>query len=58
MHESVAGLGVNSAVKYNGVNVGSVKKTSLNNQNPEQVRLLLQIEEHTPITEGTTATLK
>ncbi len=57
MHESVAGLGVNSAVKYNGVNVGSVKKISLNNQNPEQVRLLLQIEEHTPITGGTTATL-
>jgi phospholipid/cholesterol/gamma-HCH transport system substrate-binding protein len=57
MHESVAGLGVNSSVKYNGVNVGTVKKISLNNQNPEQVCLILQIEEHTPITEGTTATL-
>lgn len=57
MHESVAGLGVNSSVKYNGVNVGIIKKISLNDQNPEQVRLLLQIEEHTPITEGTTATL-
>ncbi|KAF5292194.1 hypothetical protein FQR65_LT11292 [Abscondita terminalis] len=41
MHESVAGLG----------------KIYLNDQNPEQVRLVLQIEEHTPITEGTTATL-
>lgn len=57
MHESVAGLGINSAVKYNGVNVGIIKKISLNPNNPEQVRLLLQIEAHTPITEGTTATL-
>ena len=57
MHESVAGLGINSSIKYNGVNVGTVKKIFLNKQNPEQVRLVLQIEEHTPITEGTTATL-
>ncbi|MFZ0219349.1 MAG: MlaD family protein [Candidatus Aquirickettsiella sp.] len=57
MNESVAGLGINSSVKYNGVNVGIVKKIFLNKKNPEQVRLILQIEEHTPITEGTTATL-
>jgi len=57
MNESVAGLGVNSPVKYNGVNVGTVKKIFLTHKNPEQVRLVLQIEEHTPITEGTTATL-
>lgn len=58
MHESVAGLGTNSSVKYNGVNVGTIEKIFLNKQNPEQVRLVLEIEEHTPITEGTTATLK
>ncbi len=57
MHESVSGLAVNSSVKYNGVIVGSVKKIFLTPKNPEQVRLLLQIEKHTPITEGTTATL-
>lgn len=57
MHESVAGLGVNSSVKYNGVNVGIIKNISLNKNNPEQVRLVLQIEKHTPITAGTTATL-
>ncbi|EDP46896.1 MlaD family protein [Rickettsiella grylli] len=57
MHESVSGLAVNSPVKYNGVVVGSVKKIYLTQNNPEQVRLLLQIEEHTPVTEGTTATL-
>lgn len=57
LHESVAGLGVNSSVKYNGVNVGTIKKIFLNTHDPEEVRLILQIEEHTPITEGTTATL-
>lgn len=57
MHESIAGLSVKSSVKYNGVNVGIVKKISLNKHNPDQVRLVLQIEEHTPITEGTTAML-
>ncbi len=29
MHESVSGLGNNSSVKYNGVNVGTVKKIYL-----------------------------
>ncbi len=57
MNESVAGITTNSSVKYNGVDVGSVKKISLNANNPKQVRLFLQIEEHTPITTGTTATL-
>jgi len=57
MNESVAGITTDSAVKYNGVDVGSVKKISLNTKNPKQVRLFLQIEEHTPITTGTTATL-
>ncbi|MES2141721.1 MAG: MlaD family protein [Pseudomonadota bacterium] len=57
MNESVAGITTNSTVKYNGVDVGSVKQISLCKSNPKQVRLLLQIEEHTPITAGTTATL-
>jgi phospholipid/cholesterol/gamma-HCH transport system substrate-binding protein len=57
MQESVAGLGVKSSVKYNGVNVGIVKKIFLNKQNPEQVRLVIQVEVHTPITVGTTAML-
>lgn len=57
MTESVAGITDNSTVKYNGVDVGSVKNISLNPSNPKEVRLLLQLEEHTPINEGTTATL-
>jgi phospholipid/cholesterol/gamma-HCH transport system substrate-binding protein len=57
MHESVSGLGVNSSVKYNGVNVGTIKKIYLSKDNPDQVRLILQIEEHTPVTQGTSAML-
>ncbi|MDQ8039940.1 MAG: MlaD family protein, partial [Rickettsiella sp.] len=57
MNESVAGITTNSTVKYNGVDVGSVKKIFLCRNNPKQVRLLIQVEEHTPITAGTTATL-
>lgn len=57
MNESVAGITTNSTVKYNGVDVGSVKQISLNKENPRQVRLLIQVEKHTPITAGTTATL-
>ena len=57
MHESVSGLGVNSSVKYNGVNVGTIKKIYLSTDNPDQVRLILQIEEHTPVTQATSAML-
>lgn len=57
MNESVAGITTNSSVKYNGVDVGSVKQIILSSKNPEQVRLYLQIEKNTPITAGTKATL-
>jgi len=57
MNESIAGITTNSAVKYNGVDVGSIEKISLSTDSPQQIRLFLHIEEHTPITAGTTATL-
>jgi len=57
MNESVAGLSVDSPVQYNGVTVGHITDISLNDQNPQQVKLLLAIESDTPITENTTATL-
>ena len=57
MNESVAGLNVDSPVQYNGVNVGKVKSMQLNPRNPEQVILLLNIQQDTPITTSTTATL-
>jgi phospholipid/cholesterol/gamma-HCH transport system substrate-binding protein len=57
MNESVSGLSINSAVKFNGVEVGYVKEIRLNPDNPQQVRILLAIEKNTPINSGTTATL-
>lgn len=57
LNEAVSGLNVDSAVKYNGVPVGSVYRIKLNPNNPQQVRLLLHIERGTPITHSTFATL-
>lgn len=58
MNESVDGLSPNAPVKYNGVSVGNVAEIDLNLQNTQQVKLLLKIEEGTPITTNTTATLR
>ncbi|CEK11674.1 MlaD family protein [Legionella hackeliae] len=57
MHEAVSGLSNEAVVKFNGVQVGFVKKIELNQQDPQQVKLLLSIEEGTPITTSTSATL-
>ncbi|KTD17479.1 MlaD family protein [Legionella jordanis] len=57
MHEAVSGLSNEAAVKFNGVQVGFVKAIELNQTDPQQVKLLLSIEEGTPITTSTSATL-
>ena len=57
MEESVAGLSINASVKYRGVEVGAVKEIMLNPDNPEQVRLTLDIVRGTPIKEDTIAIL-
>jgi len=57
MKESVSGLSPDSAVEYNGVNVGTVKHIDINQKNPQLVELLLSIKSKTPVTVGTTATL-
>lgn len=57
LHEAVSGLSEESTVKFNGVPVGTVLKIKLNPSDPQQVKLLLKIEEDTPITTSTTATL-
>ena len=57
MNETVSGLNEESPVKYNGVQVGYVQAIELDNNNPQRVRLLLAIDENTPITTSTTATL-
>lgn len=58
MRESVAGLSVDSTVKYRGVDVGRVKSIALNPDNPEEVRLTLDIARGTPIKTDTIAVLE
>ena len=58
MHQSVSGLSVDSTVKYRGVEVGRVKEIALNPENPEEVRLTLDILRETPIKTDTVATLE
>ena len=55
--ESVAGVTENSVVKYKGINVGRVRDMRLDPENPERVRLVLDIAEGTPIKEDTVASL-
>jgi phospholipid/cholesterol/gamma-HCH transport system substrate-binding protein len=57
MQESVSGLGIDSPVEYNGVNVGTVKRIKLNHHDPHLVEMLLNINVETPITQGTVAVL-
>lgn len=57
MKESVAGLNIDSAVEFNGVNVGTVKKIELDVHDPRLVLVLLNVKNTTPITQGTRATL-
>ena len=55
--ESVSGLHPRAPVKDRGVDVGSVREISLDPVNPEQVRVLMDIERHVPIKEDSVATL-
>jgi phospholipid/cholesterol/gamma-HCH transport system substrate-binding protein len=55
--ESVAGLSVDSTVKYRGVDVGRVKQVILNPENTEEVRVTLDIVGGTPVKTDTQAVL-
>jgi len=57
MHEPVSGLSEESAVKFNGVKVGMVTNVELSRFDPQQIKILLNVEEGTPITTSTQATL-
>jgi phospholipid/cholesterol/gamma-HCH transport system substrate-binding protein len=55
--KEVSGLAVGSQVQFSGVPVGSVEGIFLMPQNPEFVRVRIQVGEDVPILQGTTATL-
>ncbi|MDX1811337.1 MAG: MlaD family protein [Gammaproteobacteria bacterium] len=57
MYQSVSGLNTKAAVKYRGVDVGKVQSIELDKENPERVKLLLDIEQGTPIKEDSIAIL-
>ena len=51
--ESVSGLNIESLVKLHGVEVGRVKKITINPDNSEEVEVFLEIIKNTPIKEDT-----
>jgi len=58
MEESVSGLNIDSPIKYRGVDVGSVEQISIDNKNPNRIRLVVGIQEGTPLNASTVATLE
>ena len=54
--KEVSGLAVGSQVQFSGVPVGAVEGIHLMPQNPEFVRVRIQVGEEVPILRGTTAT--
>lgn len=55
--DSAAGLGVASAVQYNGIDVGRVLTIALDRQDPSLVRVRIEIYASTPVRSDTTAVL-
>jgi phospholipid/cholesterol/gamma-HCH transport system substrate-binding protein len=56
--ESVSGLNLDAPVKYKGVNRGRVREIELDPNDPERVRLMLVVQQGTPINSETKATLE
>lgn len=57
MTESVSGLSPDAALTFRGVNVGKVTEISIDPNNPNRVRLVLQVKHGIPIKQDTQATL-
>lgn len=57
LFDSVAGLGLASAVQYNGVTVGEVLTIALDRDDPARVRVRIEVFASTPIRTDTVATL-
>ena len=57
IHDDVTGLAVQSPVRYTGVPVGYVQSIELDKNNPQLVKIFLQIKQDAPILTSTVATL-
>lgn len=55
--QSVEGLNVGSSVSFAGVPSGQIKQIALLKDNPEFVRVRIEVKDETPILQGTTATI-
>lgn len=58
VYDSVAGLSQDAVVDFRGVNVGRVAQVSIDPQNPQRVRLLLEVNEDTPVKQDTVALIQ
>jgi hypothetical protein len=56
--QSVDGLAKGSAVSYAGVPAGQIKQIELWKRDPSYVRVRIEVDDHIPILEGTTATIQ
>jgi phospholipid/cholesterol/gamma-HCH transport system substrate-binding protein len=55
---SVAGLAKGSAVEFNGLKVGEVKRLSISKEDPSRVNVLIAVDRNTPVKESTRARLE
>jgi phospholipid/cholesterol/gamma-HCH transport system substrate-binding protein len=56
--ESVSGLGLGEPVKFQGVDVGTVKQMAVDPANPRRVEVLVKLRKHTPVKTDTRASLR
>lgn len=56
--ESISGLNKKAPVKLLGVHVGEVTEVFINSDNPEEVSIIIKVDEKTPVTVDTEATVE
>lgn len=57
IQNSVSGLTENTPVEFNGVQVGTVDHIDFDRKHPEMLKIFIKIDEDTPITQGTLASV-